>query len=66
MVKILDTIRKMFKYIHYSDKGTNHRTKKETAFMYFTDYLDECEKGWAYYMKLHVQDFKLKNYLHAF
>ena len=35
----------MFNQIQYSDKGTNDRAKEETAFMYFTDYLDECEKG---------------------
>ena len=45
MFPILDSIRKMFTRINYSDKGHNNRELEETAFMYFTDYLDECEKG---------------------
>ena len=40
-----DSIRKLFSQIEYSEKGSNARKAEERAFMFFIDYLDECEKG---------------------
>lgn len=40
-----DDIRTMFKVIRYSEKGSNEREREEAAYMYFVDYLDDCEKG---------------------
>lgn len=42
---LLDFIRKLFSKIEYSQKGSNNREAEERAFMFFIDYLDECEKG---------------------
>jgi len=41
----LDSLRKLFTVIRYSNKGTTSRVKEETAFSYFVDYLDACEGG---------------------
>ena len=41
-----DSVRNLFTEIRYSDNGSNNRTKEETAFMFFVDYLDDCERGW--------------------
>ena len=35
----------MFKTVRYSEKGSNERTREEDAYMFFIDYLDDCEKG---------------------
>lgn len=40
-----DSIRKLFTDIKYSEKGMNDREHEEMAYMYFIDYLDDCEKG---------------------
>lgn len=41
----VDSIRKLFTEIRYSELGTNARVKEEAAFMYLIDYLDDCERG---------------------
>lgn len=41
----IDTIRKMFTEIKYSESGTNARAREEDAYMFFIDYLDDCERG---------------------
>ena len=43
----------MFKTSRFSDKGSNVRTKEESAYMMFVDYLHECEK--VYFMQLYLQ-----------
>ena len=40
-----DFIRKLFSKIVYSDEGSNDKKAEERAFMFFVDYMDECEKG---------------------
>lgn len=44
-INLLDSVRKLFTKVLYSDKGSNVREKEERAFMFFTDYLDQCETG---------------------
>lgn len=43
----VDSIRKLFTDIKYSETGSIHRQHEERAFMYFIDYLDDCEKGYT-------------------
>ncbi len=45
----VDTVRKLFKHVKFSEAGSNDRQKEEDAYMYFLDYLDGCEKGKALY-----------------
>ncbi len=46
----VDTVRKLFKHVKFSEAGSNDRQKEENAYiMYFLDYLDGCEKGKALY-----------------
>ena len=45
MLVFSDDFRKMFKQVHYSDTGTNARTKEEQAYMFFIDILEECEQS---------------------
>lgn len=33
----------MFTVIKYSEEGSNEREKEEATFMFFVDYLDDCE-----------------------
>lgn len=40
-----DTIRNLFTEIKYSEQGTNDRVHEEEAFMFFIDYMDDCERG---------------------
>ena len=40
-----DKLRNLFTDIKYSEKGSSIRIREETAFMYFVDYLDDCEGG---------------------
>ncbi len=42
---LTDYVRTVFKAIKFSEKGTNTRTKEESAYMMFLNYIDECEKG---------------------
>lgn len=42
---LTDTIRNIFTEIKFSDNGTNAHLSEETAYMFFIDYLDDCEKG---------------------
>lgn len=42
---LLDSIRTMFTIVRYSEKGSNEREREESSYMYFIDYLDDCEKG---------------------
>ena len=44
MLVFSDDFRKMFKQVHYSDTGTNARTKEEQAYMFFIDTLEECKQ----------------------
>ena len=37
----------MFKSVRYSEKGSNDRESEERVYMYFMDYLDDCEKGYT-------------------
>lgn len=41
----VDSIRKLFTEIRYSEAGKNARTREEAAYMHFVDYLDDCERG---------------------
>lgn len=41
--KTVDDIRKIFTEVKYSEKGSNDRIKEEATFMFFVDYLDDCE-----------------------
>lgn len=57
----IDYVRKVFKDIHFSEQGSNSRTKEETAYMMFLKYLDHCEKsmhGTVLY-NVHVRDIVL-------
>lgn len=40
-----DTIRNMFTKVKFSENGTNARFNEENAYMFFIDYLEDCEKG---------------------
>ena len=42
---VLDDIRKLFTKIIYSEKGTNDREQEEATFMFFMDYMEDCERG---------------------
>ena len=42
---LADTIRKVFTEVRFSEKGTNDREHEERAFMYFVNYLEDCESG---------------------
>ena len=44
-IYFIDTIRKMFSTIKFSEVGSNSRVSEETAYAYFIDYLEDCEKG---------------------
>ena len=41
----IDSIRKLFTEVRFSEAGTNARTREEAAYMHFVDYLDDCERG---------------------
>ena len=43
--QFLDDFRKLFKHVRYSDVGCNSRVKEEQTYMFFTDYLEDCELG---------------------
>ena len=38
-------LRKMFTIIKFSEKGSNRRDTEEAVYMFFVDFLDDCEKG---------------------
>lgn len=40
-----DSIRKLFSLIKFSEKGSNDRECEERAFMFFINYLEDCEKS---------------------
>ena len=40
-----DDFQKLFKRILHSDPGTNARAKEEQTYMFFIDFLEECEIG---------------------
>lgn len=40
-----DVLRKLFTNIKYSQRGSSARIREETTFMYFVEYLDDCEGG---------------------
>lgn len=35
----------MFKDLKFSINGSNRRTAEEAAYMFFVNYLDDCEQG---------------------
>ena len=35
----------MFTHVRYSKMGTNARAKEEQAYMFFIDFLEECEQS---------------------
>lgn len=41
----LDDFRKLFTHVRYSDVGCNSRVKEEQTYMFFIDYLEDCELG---------------------
>ena len=41
----IDGIRKIFKTLRVSEKGSKGHEKEQNSYMMFLDYLDECEKG---------------------
>ena len=41
----IDTLKKMFTRVIYSEKGTNRGQKEENTYMMFLEYLDKCEEG---------------------
>jgi len=45
MLVFSDDFQKMFNQVHYSDTGTNARTKEEQAYMFFIVFLEECEQS---------------------
>ena len=46
LIFFTEEIRKMFKTVRYSEKGTNERIKEEETFVFFMNYLEDCEKGY--------------------
>ena len=36
--------------VRYSESGSNEREKEEQTYIFFVDYLEECEGGMAMYM----------------
>ena len=44
-----EIFRNLFKVVQYSDTGSNARQKEEQAYMYFTDFLEDCELGMLIY-----------------
>ena len=40
-----DYIRKLFTQVKYSVKGSNDRQKEEAIYMFFYDYMDDCQGG---------------------
>ncbi len=40
-----DDIRNLFTVLKYSVKGSNDRIKEEASYMFFIDYMDDCEGG---------------------
>ena len=44
----VDTLRKLFKHVKFSEAGSNARQREENTYMYFLEYLDGCEKGERY------------------
>jgi len=39
----LECIRNLFQVIRYSELGSNERQKEEVTYIFFVDYLEECE-----------------------
>ena len=46
----IDSIRKLFTEVRFSEAGTTARTREEAAYMHFVDYLDDCERGMRDYV----------------
>ena len=42
---IADTFRKLFLDTRFSEQGSNSREREEKVYMFFLDYLEECEQG---------------------
>lgn len=40
--------------MHYSELGSNARAKEEQTYIFFTDYLEECELGRCVYVCKYV------------
>ena len=45
----VDSVRKLFTEIQFSEAGMNAGTKEEAAYLHFVDYLDNCERGMRYF-----------------
>lgn len=39
----VDDIRELFTEVKYSEKGSNERKKEEASYMFFYDYMEECQ-----------------------
>ena len=39
-----EVLRRMFSEVHYSSKGSNERSKEESTYLMFVDYLEEVEQ----------------------
>ena len=52
LLLILDDIRELLADIKFSEKGSSARQKEEATYIYFTDYLEECERGKVWQMFL--------------
>ena len=59
---IIDTIRKLFTEVRYSEAGTNARMREENVYMFFVDYLDDCERG----IYVHITSCNCHNESHNF
>lgn len=42
---VTDSMRKLFKEVHFSERGSNSRIKEKATYMTFVDYLEECGTG---------------------
>ena len=55
--------RNLFKVIKYSDHGSNARTKEEQTYMYFIDFLEECETGMHIVTFIYIYIYVLQEHL---
>ncbi len=40
-----EVIRKLFEVVRYSEAESNERENEECTYVFFVDYLEECEEG---------------------
>ena len=48
-----EMFRHLFKVVKYADQGSNARTREEQTYMYFIEFLEDCETGIYMYMYVH-------------